>query len=402
MAYLRRLPSGRWQATVRYGKRRIYGPNPPALLKKEAADWAREQETAIARGHWRDPRAGRVMFDEWFERWWDSRVVEPEGARDHRYTVDLHILPYWSGKPLPSIGRLEVQTWIARMQKAGKGAPLIAKAYGIFRTCMLAAVDEELIPQTPCRSIELPVVPKRKPRFFEVDEVRLLVDELPAHHAAIAELMAWCGPRWEEAAAVEVEHINALRREVDFAQVITSMRRVKFYSKNTEEHRVVPAPAHVLERLTPFWRAAVDAEPYVQHYLDEDGKQLRAPTTHRLLFRAADGRPLSPQSWQMAWKRAHQRLAARPVAERHARPLRYFPANTLRHTAASWWVQHGVDLYEVGRLLGHSKADTTQIYAHLRPGVHRNVQEAWRNLLASGGATNAADATVTHVSQERP
>jgi len=42
--------------------------------------------------------------------------------------------------------------------------------------------------------------------------------------------------------------------------------------------------------------------------------------------------------------------------------------HSLRHTAASWLVMDGVDLYAVGRILGHKTPRMTQRCAHLSPG----------------------------------
>lgn len=41
----------------------------------------------------------------------------------------------------------------------------------------------------------------------------------------------------------------------------------------------------------------------------------------------------------------------------------------LRHTCASWLINAGVDLYTVGRILGHASPQTTQRYAHLVTGT---------------------------------
>lgn len=41
--------------------------------------------------------------------------------------------------------------------------------------------------------------------------------------------------------------------------------------------------------------------------------------------------------------------------------------HTLRHTAATWLVMQGVDLYAVGQILGHKTPRMTQRYAHLSP-----------------------------------
>ena len=48
-----------------------------------------------------------------------------------------------------------------------------------------------------------------------------------------------------------------------------------------------------------------------------------------------------------------------------------FRFHDLRHTAASWMVMKGVDLYRVQRILGQKDSRMTQRYAHLSPSYLR-------------------------------
>jgi integrase len=62
---------------------------------------------------------------------------------------------------------------------------------------------------------------------------------------------------------------------------------------------------------------------------------------------------------------AHLSVYTKRVFKRLGIPDASF--HTLRHTAASWLVMEGVDLYAVGQILGHKTPRMTQRYAHLSP-----------------------------------
>jgi integrase len=59
--------------------------------------------------------------------------------------------------------------------------------------------------------------------------------------------------------------------------------------------------------------------------------------------------------------------------------------HTLRHTLASWAVADGVSLAIVGKLLGHTKPQTTERYAHLRLDAGADVVEAVAKRYAARG-----------------
>lgn len=50
------------------------------------------------------------------------------------------------------------------------------------------------------------------------------------------------------------------------------------------------------------------------------------------------------------------------IGERANLPFKLIP-HILRHTTATHALQHGMDITEIQKLLGHSKLDTTLIYA---------------------------------------
>ncbi len=73
------------------------------------------------------------------------------------------------------------------------------------------------------------------------------------------------------------------------------------------------------------------------------------------LFVASDGRPLSTS----AIRRELHRLALRAGITRRVTP------HMLRHTCATRWLESGLDIRYVQKLLGHHSISTTEIYTHV-------------------------------------
>ena len=74
------------------------------------------------------------------------------------------------------------------------------------------------------------------------------------------------------------------------------------------------------------------------------------------------------------------RLLCALAAERERREAAGMPHvrfHDLRHTTASWLINSGVDLYTVGKILGHSGPQTTARYAHLSTAT---LEQAMRKL----------------------
>jgi integrase len=88
--------------------------------------------------------------------------------------------------------------------------------------------------------------------------------------------------------------------------------------------------------------------------------------------------------------RGYRAIVDRAADVELARPALAYPAtvtfHSLRHTAASQWIKHGVDIYTVSRRLGHAKPGFTMlVYGHLLPGQQRVAASALDHLLMAEG-----------------
>ena len=166
MAYLRKLPSGLWQATYRGGDGKKHTKTDP--LKKVVKDWAAEEETKVAQGRWRDPRLGRQTVATWCSKWFAARVVEDSTRRGDRSCLDNHVLPHWGSWMLSAITPLDVQLWIRRMEKADVGPHAIRHAYNLFSSLMRDAVTARVLAESPVRDVDKPDVTPKLPAWFEL------------------------------------------------------------------------------------------------------------------------------------------------------------------------------------------------------------------------------------------
>lgn len=342
--YVRRLPSGKWQATIRLhdGTRRTY----TAPLKGEVVAWATEQKARLRRDGQYDPGATRITYEQWRDKWWAARVVEDETRRGDKGVLANHLDPHFTGRRVSSIGRIEVQAWVRRLEQDGTGAHAIRRAYNLLTTMLGAAVLEGIISVSPCRKIDLPATPPKNPAWFTPEQATAIVRALPKRHGIAAGLMMWTGLRWGEMAGLQVRNVDWARKRISVVGSRTQHGAWKEYPKSSKSRREVPVPDQVLTLLAEL---AKDREPGDTLFVTERG-----------------GRPWSGANWRKVWDEAIK------DAE-----VPHYPPHTCRHTAASWLVQAGVPLYDVQRLLGHESFATTSRYAHLAPDAHESVTSAW-------------------------
>jgi integrase len=148
--------------------------------------------------------------------------------------------------------------------------------------------------------------------------------------------LTMCGGRWNEVASLKWNRVDL------------EAGSLRLWGSKTQAERIVPLPEQLLavlrERHSAVLKAGT-ADGYI--FPGRDGNKLRNPS--RAIYKAIQRAGLN---------------ADPEVVKAYGRAT----IHTLRHTFASWLLQHGADIAEVQDMLGHTNLNTTRRYAHLSKG----------------------------------
>ncbi|WP_318200271.1 tyrosine-type recombinase/integrase [Streptomyces sp. SCL15-4] len=124
----------------------------------------------------------------------------------------------------------------------------IERAYNLTSSIMRAAVDDDVIAVSLCRSIDLPPIAVKPSQWFTLDQAQSILDELPTACKTMCLLGFYTGLRWGELSGLHCHRIDRRRSRLFVVEVNTESG-IKEYPKSSKSRREVPLPPHVLEAL---------------------------------------------------------------------------------------------------------------------------------------------------------
>ncbi len=319
-----------------------------------AVVWAADGAAAVRVGTHRDPRAGRLTFAAWHARWDAARVIEDSTRRVAKsYTPGL--LQQWGHWPLSAITRLEVQGWVRRLEREGRGPYAIEKLAQLLTSTLEAAVDEDLLPSNPARRVTLPRRTVTPVRVITQAEEQSLLEVLPTDRDRwMVEVFLDTGLRYGELAGLHGHRVDLLRAEVRVVEVLTQAGKIKPYPKTTAGQRVVP-----------LTKRAVLALSQAMTGQGRDGLVFHA---HRRSPGTDTFGPVVGANWR--------RNVWTPSVERAGLAKPWPTPHSCRHTCLTRLAAAGVDVRTVQAFAGHGSLTTTYRYLHAQPDAHDKVRRA--------------------------
>ncbi|GAA3171542.1 tyrosine-type recombinase/integrase [Nonomuraea roseoviolacea] len=322
----------------------------PHHMRKDAEAFILEIKSDKVSGLRRviDPKAGKVVFSDYADKWLAGRVLKPNTLERYRSYLRNHIKPALGHLKLSAIKRQHVKDLIAKMRNDGYAASTINGCYAVLNSVLDEAVRDKLLTDSPCTEIELPSAVGKKDFYVPTwAQIATLADAMPADWAAAIWLMAGCGLRIGEALAFNEDCLLFGGRRIRISQQVTQKHGLGPLKHREEgEYRDAPLP--------PFVNAVTTA------HLDTHGTN---PDGY--LFQGRKNPYVNHEVFRVKFKAA---LKAAGMPED-------FTIHGLRHAYASMQLSQGIPITDLSHWLGHKDINETyKTYAHL-------LEEAWDRAL---------------------
>lgn len=336
--------------------------------KVDAQRWLDSVAADRLTGNYVDPTAGRVTFGQYAQRWREVQVHRPSTAEKVESHLRLHVLPVLGGRPMAAIRPSDVQALVKGLDVALAPAT-VEVVYRYVSTIFRAAVDDRVIPRSPCSGVRLPSRPVEQVQPLATEAVHRLIDAMPERYRATVVVAAGCGLRQGEVLGLTVDRIDFLRRQVvvDRQLVATKGAGVQLApTKTAASVRTVPLPQVVAEALA-------------QHL------ERFEPGPDRLVFTTSTGRPVRRNVLADAFRRAAIEAELPAGTGFHA----------LRHYYASLLIRQGASVKVVQARLGHASAvETLNTYSHLWPDDEDRTRAAVDAVLGATGPVATSTSSV--------
>jgi integrase len=348
---VRKLPSGRWQASIwdaEQGRRITIGT---FRTKADADAQISVAQTDASRGQWVDPARGRVTFGEYSRSWLSGRNdLRPRTRELYDGILRNHLNPTFESVPLGQMNAAQIRTWHSRVTgPLGPGAAQGAKAYSVLRTIMGTATADGLIAVNPVhiRNAGRETVTERP--TVTIEQAFALARAINERFGALILLATFTGLRLGEIRGLRLRCLDLDARLVRVVeQVQEGGRGVGIYvdaPKTAAGVRTVAIPETIITTM--------------QRWVD--GLQSRRPSDYVFPGVAPGGsrsnpdRPFSKKFFYSCWHQAVDSVEGLPEG------LHF---HDLRHTGNTLAASTGASTRELMTRMGHASSQAALRYQH--------------------------------------
>lgn len=355
--YVRRLPSGRYQASwvSPDGRRRPAATT--FATKTEAGRWLAAQETDLARGVWVDDALAAIPLGEYAAMWLcDHPKMGPRWRETCERNLRLHLTPL-AALSLRQITPAVVRSWHADALRGPGGRTSIAQSYRFLRAVLNTAVHDGALARNPCQIAGAGADRSKERVVATPAQIEALTHAIAPRYRAAVALGSWAGLRRGEILGLHRDDLDLSTGTVTVrctrTEMLSTGARFDSPPKTDASYRTVALPPHIMPILCD----------HLERFAGPDR-----------VFVNRDGEPMRGDALRQAFERARDRV--------ELPDLRF---HDLRHTGQTLAAAAGGSLADLMRRLGHSSTAAAKRYLHATDDRDREIAQALSKLAADQG-----------------
>ncbi|QES33820.1 site-specific integrase [Streptomyces venezuelae] len=342
----------------------------PDGQKRLAEKWLTDLASDMSRGNYVDPRAARITFKSYAEKWLQAHTADVSSRIATEQRLRLHAFPILGSRPLDSFRPEHIRKLVSILaSNPAVSGGYARNIYGDVRAILSAAVDDGLLPRNPCsaRSVRPPSGERRRVVPWLPSQVSAVRAALSERYRAMVDAGSGCGLRQGEIVGLAEDAFDFRSATLRVVRQVKLVRGTAVFAppKGNKE-RDVPLPRSVAESVRVHMGSFKPVEIALP-WRTPDGPLVSA----RLLFtNAASGIVWRSNFNIQEWKPALAAAGLIPEADADGKyqSAREHGMHALRHFYASVLLDAGVSVKAVSHHLGHSDPGLTlRVYAHLMP-----------------------------------
>lgn len=336
-------------------------PTRYAQTEREALALKREMEREQHGG--RDLTIKQPTLAQFLDIWL-AEVVKPNRRAStldsYSQICRLYIAPTLGRQRLEALTAPLIQRWINSLSV---GPATVRNAYARLTAALDIAVSWGYLARNPADGIVLPKLPATEDTAYTLNEAQRL---LTAAEGWRLEGLLWAllilGLRKGEALGLawrDFERRGQTIRVTQQVQLIGGQVVISPAPKTDTSRRTLPLPSGLYQRFCVAWQERQEerVHPSVEW------------TEHGLIWPCENGNPIWPRNLNTAFAALCKRAQVRQL-----------PVHSLRHTCATLLGEQGEQEVVIAALLGHTAANVTRKYEHVRERLRTALERLERTL----------------------
>ncbi|EMK3113070.1 site-specific integrase [Listeria monocytogenes] len=323
-----------------------------------------------------------MRFIDFVEKWrlnYAKRELKGNTIDKYNLFLENWIIPYFERKKISKITTMQLLDYFHEVQKKGVGPSALEGHHRVIRSLFKYATLWGITETDVSLSVKKPTYKVPEKNIYNRREIEVLIDRikiLQKYQQVMIKLALYCGLRRGEVIGLTTKDMNYNKNTINVYRAVikSASEGIKLDETKNKRKRIVPAPAGLMEEIKELAKEKQKNKDKLgllwKGTKDLDGK------TVILIFSHDDGTPFTPASVT--------RMFNRFLEKKENNDLTKISFHDLRHSAASFLLEQGINVKVIQNILGHSDIKVTlNTYAHITEDGYSEAAKTFDNFYKS-------------------